>query len=380
MPALLVIVGALFVMVLVCPTDSMPRPVFATISLPALRHNLSVARASAPGAFLWAVVKADGYGHGLENAQAGFARADGLALVEFDAATRLRASGWTRPLLMLDGAFDPADTGQAAAQQLTLVVHGMHQLDWIARLPAHSRIDVYLKMNSGMNRLGFPAADFCAAFERARALPAIRSITLMTHFADADRDHGTDDARYCFERTTAGLQAPRSLANSAAMLSAPATLADAVRPGVMLYGGTPFAHRDANALGLRAAMRFESQLVGVQSVPTGGAIGYGSTFRAAQPMRIGIVACGYADGYPRHAPPGTPVAVAGVRTCVVGRVSMDLLTVDLAPVDTAGVGAPVELWGPVIPVDEVARASGTIGYQLMCAVAPRVGRRVVEEE
>ncbi len=358
----------------------MPRPVVATISLAAMRHNLSVARACAPGAFVWAVVKADGYGHGLANARAGFDQADGLALVEFDAAGRLRASGWTRPLLMLDGAFDPADTAQAAAQQLTLVVHGMHQLDWIARLPAHRRVDIYLKMNSGMNRLGFPAAAFGAAIGRARALPAVRSITLMTHFADADRDHGTDEALQRFRHAAAGCPGAqslaRSLANSAALLSDPATRAAAVRPGIMLYGGTPFAHRDAQSLGLRAAMHFGSRLVGVQSVPAGEAIGYGSTFRAAQPMRIGVVACGYADGYPRHAPPGTPVAVGGVRTRIVGRVSMDLLTVDLEPVPGADVGAPVQLWGDVIPVDEVAAASGTIGYQLMCAVAPRVDRRV----
>lgn len=350
----------------------MPRPILATVSIDALRHNLGVARAHAPGRFVWAVVKADGYGHGLQRVLAGLGDADGLALVEFDRAARLRELGWRGPVLMLEGAFDPADVAQAAAQRLSLVVHETRQLDWLARLPADAGIDVHVKLNSGMNRLGFEPAALRAAFERARGLPAVRSVALATHFADADRDGGADEALRVFERAVQGIDAPRSLANSAAVLSLPAAHGTAIRPGILLYGASPFADRDARSFGLRAAMTLESTLIAVQSLAPGDAVGYGSTFRAERPMRIGIVACGYADGYPRHAPTGTPIAVDGVRTRTVGRVAMDMLMVDLRPVPGAGVGASVELWGETIAIDEVASAAGTIGYELMCALAPRV--------
>lgn len=356
----------------------MPRPILATVSIAALRHNLTVARRHAPGRFVWAVVKADGYGHGLANAVAGFAGADGLALVEFDRATRLRELGWEGPVLMLEGAFEPADVEQALAQRLSLVIHRPAQLDWLERLPATARIDVLLKFNSGMNRLGFDAHGFRVAFERARGLPCVRSITLMTHFANADRPGGADEALHAFERAASGLDAPRSLANSAAVLSMPASHGSAIRPGILLYGGSPFEDRPARSLDLRAAMTLESTLLAVQSLAPNDAVGYGSIFRASAPMRIGVVACGYADGYPRHAPSGTPVAVDGVRTRTVGRVAMDMLMVDLGPVPDAGTGSRVELWGDSIPIDEVAASAGTIGYELMCALAPRVPLRVLD--
>ncbi len=357
----------------------MPRPIFATISIAAMRHNLSLARARAPGRFAWAVVKADGYGHGLDNALVGFGDADGLALVEFDRAARLREQGCTKPLLMLEGAFDRTDVAQAAAQRLTLVVHETRQLDWIERLPQGSAIDVLVKLNSGMNRLGFDAAAFRRAVERARVLPAVASVGLMTHFADADRRDGAKAALRSFDEAARGIDAPRSLANSAAVLSLPAAHGAAIRPGILLYGGTPFADRDARSFGLRAAMTLESRLIALQSLAAGDAVGYGSAFRAERSMRIGIVACGYADGYPRHAPTGTPVVVDGVRTRTLGRVSMDMLAVDLTPLPDAGVGARVELWGEGIAIDEVAGAAGTIGYELMCALAPRVPKHVVDE-
>lgn len=354
----------------------MPRPTFACVSIAALRHNLSVARERAPGRFVWAVVKADAYGHGLANAVRGFAHADGLAVVEFDRAAQLRALGWRAPMLMLEGAFDRSDVAQALEQELSLVVHEPRQLEWLASAPAARSVDVFLKFNSGMNRLGLDRAGLRAAFERSRALPSVRSVTLMTHFADADRDGGADEALERFEQAGAGLDAPRSTANSAATLLLPRSHADAIRPGIMLYGGSPFDEREAAEFGLRAAMRLESRLIAVQALAAGDAVGYGSTFRAPRAMRIGVVACGYADGYPRHAPTGTPVDVAGVRTGTVGRVAMDMLTVDLDPVPEAAVGDPVQLWGDRVPIDAVARAAGTIGYELMCAVAPRVARRV----
>ena len=357
----------------------MPRPISATVSIPAMRHNLALARARAPGRFVWAVVKANGYGHGLANVARGFAAADGLALVEFDGASQLRREGWAGPVLMLEGAFEQADVEQAARERLSLVVHEERQVDWLAAMPRPAQVDVFLKLNSGMNRLGFRHDAFRAAFARLAGLPTVGRVTLMTHFANADVDGGADDAVRRFEAAAEGLQAGRSLANSAATLQLPGTHGDAVRPGVMLYGATPFGEGDARSLGLRPTMRFESRLIAVQQLEPGDAVGYGSTFRTGRPMRIGVVACGYADGYPRSAPSGTPVAVDGVRTVTVGRVAMDMLMVDLEPVPGARPGFAVELWGDIVPIDAVARASGTIGYELMCALAQRVPVHVEDD-
>jgi len=362
------------------PPRPMPRPIQATVSLAAMRHNLSRVRQCAPGRFVWAVVKADGYGHGLANAARGFAAADGLALVEFDRAARLRREGWDGPLLMLEGAFDPDDVEQALRERLALVVHEARQLRWIEAVRAPAALDVFLKFNSGMNRLGFMHDAFREAYARLAGLPAVRRLTLMTHFANADLPGGADEAMRRFAAAAERLAAPRSLSNSAATLVLPQAHGDSVRPGVMLYGGTPFAARDAHSLGLRPAMTLASRLLAVQTLAAGDAVGYGSIFRAEQPMRIGVVACGYADGYPRHAPNGTPVAVDGVRTVTVGRVAMDMLMVDLDALPHARPGTPVELWGETVPIDEVAQAAGTIGYELMCALAPRVPVRVVDAD
>jgi alanine racemase len=357
----------------------MPRPISATVSIPAMRHNLALARRRAPGRFVWAVVKANGYGHGLANAARGFAAADGLALVEFDGASQLRRAGWSGPVLMLEGAFEQADVEQAARERLALVVHEERQVDWLAAMPPPAQVDVFLKFNSGMNRLGFRHDAFRAAFARLSGLPTVGRVALMTHFANADLDGGTDDAVRRFEAAAAGLRAGWSLANSAATLQLPGTHGDAVRPGVMLYGATPFGEGDARSLGLRPTMRLESRLIAVQQLEPGDAVGYGSTFRTGRAMGRGGVAGGYADGYPRHAPSGTPIAVDGVRTVTVGRVAMDMLMVDLEPVPGARPGCAVELWGDIVPIDAVARASGTIGYELMCALAQRVPVHVEDD-
>lgn len=349
----------------------MPRPIAAVVSPAALRQNLDRARACAPTAKIWAVVKARAYGHGVDHALAGFAAADGLAVLEYDSAARLRERGWRRPILMLEGAFGPDDVGDAGRLDLAIVVHDPAHLRWL-RKHRGPPLDVYLKINTGMNRLGIPTDAVAAVHRELSMLESVRSITLMSHFANSDLEHGVDEQVARFDRCTAGLHGERSLANSAATIACPGTHRDWVRPGIMLYGATPFADRSAASLGLRAAMALRSALIGVQVLAAGDAVGYGSTFVAERRMRIGIVACGYADGYPRHAPTGTPVAVDGVRTRTVGRVSMDMLAVDLEPVPDAGLGSPVELWGDTIPVDEVARSAGTIGYELLCAIAPRV--------
>ena len=354
----------------------MTRPTRVRLSIAALRHNLSRVRGLAPHSRIWAVVKADAYGHGLPAAVRGLDEADGLALVEFEFALRLRELGWCKPLLLLEGAFEAADVALARQHGFALTVHESRQIDWLAGLPPGRPIDVHLKMNSGMNRLGF-APECCAAISgRLASLPAVGTVTWMTHFANADAAPGVADpfARFCAALPPGPV--PRSLANSAAVIDHPQTHADWVRPGIMLYGATPFADRPAASLGLRPAMVFESRLIGVQQLAAGDALGYGGSFVAAAPTRVGVVACGYADGYPRHAPTGTPVALAGVRTRTLGRVSMDMLCVDLGPLPQAAAGDSVQLWGDLIPIDEVAAHAGTIGYELMCAIAPRVARLI----
>jgi len=355
-----------------------------------MKHNLARARTCAPQARAWAVVKANGYGHGLERALRGFAAADGLALVEFDNAVRLRELGWTKPIMLLEGFFDPSDIETMVRHGFNGAVHCVEQIAWLeaaqreGRLTA--RLDLHLKMNTGMNRLGFMPDAYAAAHARLRAIAGVGEITLMTHFANADdAAHPRLPIREQLRRfhaAAAGLPGPRSLSNSAGIFRQ-AELGDEltndwVRPGIMLYGGTP-GGASAEDFGLLPTMTLSSEIIGVQHIAAGDAVGYGSRFEADGPMRVGVVACGYADGYPRHAPLGTPVLVDGVRTRLVGRVSMDMLTVDLTPLPQARVGSQVTLWGRGMPIDDVAEAAGTIGYELMCALAPRVPVRVSGE-
>jgi alanine racemase len=344
-----------------------------------MRSNLALAKAHAGPASVWAVVKANGYGHGLANALRGFREADGLALVEPDAAVRLRELGWKKPVLLLEGFFDRQDLETVSAHALDTVVHCEEQLAMLEEFSLKAPIDVHLKVNSGMNRLGFRPEKVAAVHARLRALPAVRQITLVTHFANADDENNpvlslAEQVRR-LRMAAAGLDAPLSMCNSAADLLHGDLAGRWVRPGIMLYGGTPGV-KTAAEFGLRPAMTLSSRLISVQDIVAGDAVGYGSRFIAARPMRIGVVACGYADGYPRHAEHGTPVLVDGVRTTLVGRVSMDMMAVDLSPIANARVGSKVTLWGDGLPIDEVAQAAGTIGYELMCAVAPRV--RVAE--
>lgn len=357
----------------------MPRPLVATIEIAAMQHNLSVARQQGEGARIWGVVKANAYGHGLLRGMRGFAAADGLSLIEFDNAVCLREAGWRKPILMLEGCFDMADMVTASTYHLEPVIHCVEQIVLLEHAMREHLVkapfDVHLKLNSGMNRLGLAPAAFQAAYARLRALPGMRHISLMTHFANAD---GPDNpalplARQvgCFLKNTRHLDGTRSTANSAMHLLQSSQAADWARPGIMLYGASP-GTRTAASIGLQPAMTLASELIAIQEVEAGDAVGYGSRFVATVPMRIGIVACGYADGYPRQAPDGTPVLVEGIRTRLTGRVSMDMLMVDLTPVPSAHVGSAVELWGTQLPVDEVATMSGTIGYELLCAVAARV--------
>lgn len=325
-------------------------------------------------------MKANAYGHGLARGLHAFADADGLALIEVDGAIQLRELGWQKPILLLEGFFEARDLTAVATHRLQVAVHRVEQIAMLERSRLASPVDVHLKMNSGMNRLGFTPTAYRAAHARLRAIPSIRNITLMTHFANADDPLNpgmplAEQAR-CFHDATEGLSGERSLSNSAAVLAHPQLAADWVRPGIMLYGGTP-GGASAHAYGLKSAMALTSEIIGIQQIGAGDAVGYGSRFVADRPMTIGVVACGYADGYPRHAPNGTPVLVNGIRTGLIGRVSMDMLAVDLTSIVGARIGSAVTLWGGDLPIDEVANAAGTIGYELMCALAPRV--RVTEQ-
>ncbi|RJG01123.1 alanine racemase [Noviherbaspirillum sedimenti] len=359
----------------------MPRPLLATIDISALRHNLAVARRCAPQSKIWAVVKANAYGHGLARGMRGFADADGLALIEVEGAVQLRELGWQKPILLLEGVFELADMQVVAQHQLDIAIHCDEQIRMLEQAGLPGPVDVHLKLNSGMNRLGFRPEAFRDAYARLRAIAAVRQIGMITHFANAEEagNPGMPLAEQLarFQRATEGLVGPRSLSNSAGILLHPQVQgqADWIRPGIMLYGATPGA-RSAQGFDLQPAMHLTSRIIGMQHIEAGETVGYGSRFAATGPMTVGVVACGYADGYPRHAPSGTPVLVDGVRTRLLGTVSMDMLSVDLTDVPGAGIGSAVTLWGAGLPIDEVANAAGTVGYELMCALAPRV--RVVE--
>ena len=359
----------------------MPRPIQATIHTGALRHNLARLRAAAPGARLWAIVKANAYGHGIERAYEGLRGADGFGLIDLAEAERVRALGWRGPILLLEGVFEPRDLETCSRLALWHTVHCDAQIDWLAMHKTHAPHRVFLKLNSGMNRLGFAPQRFRAAHARLSALPQVEEVALMTHFSDADDAKDITAQWAVFERVTEGLPGERSVCNSAATLRhgrQASVRADWVRPGIAAYGGSPdHPLHSAEHWGLQPAMSLNAKLLAVQQLKAGDSVGYGSTFTAPAPMRIGVVACGYADGYPRHAGTGTPVLVDGVRTRTLGRVSMDMLAVDLEPVPQASVGSEVTLWGRssggvVLPIDEVAQAAGTIGYELMCALALRV--------
>ncbi len=387
----------------------MPRPIEALIHTDALAYNLARARTQAPDARIWAVVKANAYGHGLERVFDALRAADGFALLDLAEALRLRALDWRGPILLLEGVFEPRDLELCSRLNLWHVVHHEQQIDWLSAHKTHQPHRVFLKMNSGMNRLGFRPSAFRSAWVRLNALPQVDEISLMTHFSDADTPRGIAHQVATFEAASHDLPGERSLSNSAAVLRhmapgagggaaarslsslsplplLPPISSDWVRAGILTYGSAPdFPEHDIAHWSLQPAMTLRSRLIGLQQLQPGDTVGYASRFVAEVPLRIGIAACGYADGYPRAAGSGTPVLVDGVRCTTVGRVSMDLLAVDLTPVPAAQIGSEVTLWGrsphfardgQVLAIDEVAQAAGTIGSELMCALSPRVPVRV----
>lgn len=351
----------------------MPRPLIARIDRAALAHNLAVARRAAPHARILAVIKANGYGHGLARVARALRASDGFAVLSIEEATLLRGEGYTHPIVLLEGFFHPDELPDIARLHLRPVIHRQDQAEILARARLEHKVDVFLKVDTGMHRLGLAPKRLPDALAVLRAAPHVGGITLMTHFARADEaDIGIEEPLARFREATQGLELPVSLANSATVLRHPAAHGDWVRPGIMLYGASPFADQSGADLGLLPAMNLESKLIATQFVRKGEGVGYGASFVADRDMQVGVVACGYADGYPRHAGTGTPIVVQGQRTRTLGRVSMDMLFADLSNAPTAHVGSPVTLWGAELPAAEVAAAAGTIAYELFTALAPRV--------
>jgi alanine racemase len=358
------------------------RPILASMDTNALRHNLGRIRELAPESKIWSVVKAKAYGHSLEAVLKGLEATDGFALLDIQDAQWFREHGWQGRILLLEGIFHYHQLALAEALQCDLVVHSERQAQWLESYQRNSSpaLSIFLKLNSGMNRLGFKPAEYRTVFHRLHS--AGYRMHHMTHFANADqidRLPSVGGQMECFNETIAGLEAPTSLGNSATILWHRNYLGNWVRPGIMLYGISPTGvFADIARTELQAVMQLHSEIIAIQDIQRGDHIGYGGRYQAPENMRIGVVACGYADGYPRHAVDGTPVWIKSVdgdggAICpLAGQVSMDMITVDLRNAPHAKVGSRVELWGKEIPVDDVAQMSGTIGYELICALAQRV--------
>ncbi|MBF7682171.1 alanine racemase [Acinetobacter sp. B5B] len=365
----------------------MPRPIKAMIHSNALRNNLAIARKHSGQAQLMTVVKANAYGHGIENVYDCFNDGDGFALLDLDEAIRLRALHNQGRILLLEGIFHSTDLDLCAQYNLSFAVHSPHQIQWLQHYQGTAKFEVFLKMNSGMNRLGFRPKEYRLAWNTLTQLDCVSTLHHMMHFSDADGqrlgENGINDQYQTFQKAIHGLLGQQSVSNSAAMLRHPHLHSDFIRAGIALYGSSPdHPTHTAADWGLQPTMSLRSEIIAIQHVQPHESVGYGSTYIAKQPMKIGIVACGYADGYQRVSPTGTPVLVNGKRSTLIGRVSMDMLAVDLTQHD-ANIGDEVVLWGKskygnILSIDEVAQASGTLGYELMCGVTARVAIQVTD--
>lgn len=344
------------------------RPARALIDLDALRHNYTLAR-ELSGARALAVIKADAYGHGaVRCALALQAQADGFAVACIEEALELRAAGINGPILLLEGFFEADELPLIVQHNLWSVVHSLWQLEAIERTQLEKPLRVWLKLDSGMHRVGLSPQQFSDAWRRLQACGKVEQIVLMSHFARADELDcpRSQEQLVVFEQARQGLQAEISLCNSPAILGWPHMPSDWVRPGIMLYGASPFTTAQEQAARLRPVMTLESRIICVRELPAGEPVGYGASFVAPRPTRVGVVAMGYADGYPRHAPSGTPVSIDGQPARLIGRVSMDMLTVDLTDLPQSGLGSRVELWGRQVAASEVALRAETIPYELFC--------------
>ncbi|WP_319379643.1 alanine racemase [Thiomicrorhabdus sp.] len=354
------------------------RPACAYIDLNALRHNLSVIKSKAPESKILAVVKANGYGHGINRVARQLAQADGFGVASIDEAMVLRQQGFLHRILLLEGLFSESELPVIAQHRLDIVVHSFYQLDWLLNFDCDCKLNVWIKIDSGMHRLGFSPEEFPQVVEELKAVDNRYRLFTISHFACADEN--TPEGRAfthkqldCFYDLTDALDYPRSIANSAGILYYPQSQFDWVRPGIMLYGAG--ADPESN-LPLKPVMRLESKVQSIRWIDAGEPVGYGNTWTASRKSLIGVVAIGYGDGYPRHARHGTPVLINDHRMPLVGRVSMDMITVDLTDFEgEVEVGDTAVLWGDArLGVDEVAECSGTIGYELLCGITKRVAK------
>lgn len=355
----------------------MARPTRVQIDATALLHNLNQVRLSAPNSKIIAMVKANAYGCGIPEVVSvldGRVYAFGVACLE--EAMAIRAIGVRSDCVLFQGVFSSDELQLVAAQQFQLVIHQPHQLQWLLSIPLENKIKVWVKINTGMHRLGFSPEDSYEVINAIANCPWVEEeIGLMTHLASADEpDHPTNQnqLRLFREMALPPRRFIKSIGNSAAILALPDSHADVVRPGIMLYGVSPFANQCGQELGILPVMRFVSAISAIHYYPGQARIGYGGTWQTSRPSIIGIVAAGYGDGYPRHIAQNTPVWINGQFAPIVGRVSMDMLTVDLTDCPDVKMGDPVELWGQYIPVEKIALSAGTIAYELLCQFSPRV--------
>ncbi len=360
----------------------MSRPLRARIDLSALRHNLARARQAAPESKIMAIVKANGYGHGLVRVAQTLSDADGFGVACLEEAVTLREAGIRQPITLLEGFFGSDELNALSHYRLQPVIHNETQLRQLESASLAQPVTVWLKIDTGMHRLGFAPEQARAMHDRLSSCANVAAIGLFSHLGYADDRRSPVSQRQCelFLSATQGLAGERSLANSGGLLGWPVTRLDWVRPGLMLYGVSPFSGDTSVEQDLRPVMTLTSKLIAVNRYERGAAIGYSGAWVCPEDMPVGVVAVGYGDGYPRHASSGTPVLVNGKRAPIIGRVSMDMLCVDLRDQPQAEVGDPVVLWGEELLVEEIARCAGTISYELLCAVASRVPVEVVQAE
>jgi alanine racemase len=361
----------------------MTRPARALIDLDALGHNLRRVRQVAPSPRVIAIVKAEAYGHGLARAAGALDEADALGVASVEEGARLRDAGCRKPILLLEGFFSPDELEPISRLGLDVVLHHRLQLEWLEVASVPKPVRVWVKVDTGMHRLGFPPSEVADAWGRlGRSSNVAGPVRAMTHLACADDrdDPRTHEQVARFAKTLEGIRAETSIANSAGILAWPQTHADWVRPGIMLYGVSPFIEGNGVDEGLEPVMTLSTRLIAVNRCHAGDAVGYGATWRCPEAMSIGVAAAGYGDGYPRHLPNGTPVLVNGRRVPLVGRVSMDMITLDLRTQPDARTGDPVVLWGPDLPVEEIARRAGTIAYELLCGVTSRVPKEFLASQ
>lgn len=346
----------------------------ARIDADALRHNLAAVRRFAPASRVLAIIKANAYGHGLVATAKALTAADAFGVARLEEGLALRLAGVDTAMVLLEGVFTKEELRLAGQQEFEIVVHSFQQLELLEQYAGTHRFTVWCKLDTGMNRLGFRLEEFDEAWRRLGQCKAVGASRLMTHLA-ASEDMNGPSVRIQVERfraATTGIEVERSIANSAGLIGWPEARADWVRPGLMLYGISPVPGSDADKLGLKPAMTLQTQLIAVRKVPAGEAVGYGGMWSAPRDSLIGIAAIGYGDGYPRNMKGGTPILVNERQARVVGRVSMDMVAIDVTDIRDAKIGDAVTLWGRGLPADRVAPYADTIAYELVCGISQRV--------